>query len=128
MQKLIEFINYGWPTKKELISDYVKPYYGSAEELHVMDVLVFKANKLVVPENLRKEMITKIYYNHLGLEKCKNRAREIMYCPFMSKEIEDVILNCHLCNSYKKVQIREPLMPREVPDEPWQMVGMDLFH
>ena len=50
------------------------------------------------------------------------------YWPFISKEIEDFIESCHVCNKYKRAKIREPLMPREVPDRPWQMVGMDLFH
>ena len=128
LQMLIEFINIGWPDNKKSVPDCIKPYYGAADELNVIEGLVFKGNKIVVPKTLTKEMLKKLHYNHLGIEKCKMRAREILYWPFMTKEIEDVVESCHVCNKYKKSKIKEPLMPREVPNEPWQMVGMDLFH
>ncbi len=45
----------------------------------------------------------------------------------MSKEIEDLVSSCYACNKFKKAKAKEPLMPREIPCEPWQMIGMDLF-
>lgn len=128
LQLLIEYINNGWPINKKLIPQSVKPYFVVSEELSVIEGLIFKGNKIIVPKNLRKQMLEKIHYNHLGIEKCKNRAREIMYWPFMSKEIEDFVESCNLCNKYKKAKTKEPLMPREVPNGPWQMLGVDLFH
>lgn len=127
MQTLIKYINEGWPKDKKNICGIVKPYYGIANELSIIDGLIFKSDKLVVPKNLRSEMLNLIHYNHFGIEKCKARAREILYWPFMSKEIADMVSNCYVCCKYKKAKVKEPLMPREVPHEPWQMVGLDLF-
>ncbi|KAL7291719.1 hypothetical protein TKK_0014507 [Trichogramma kaykai] len=125
---LIEYINVGWPKEKKLIPQSIMPYRAIADELSVIDGLVYKCNKLVVPMKLRNEMLNLIHYNHLGIEKCKARAREILYWSFMNKQIEETIANCHVCNKYKKCKSSEPLMPRSIPNEPWQVVGMDLFH
>lgn len=93
-----------------------------------MDYVVFKGNNSVVSKKLRSEMLNLIHFNHQGVGKCKTKAREIMYWPLMNKEIEDIVLSCHICDKYKKSKVREPLMPRNAPHGPWQMMGMDLFH
>ena len=80
----------------------IKQYYNSADELTIIQGLIFKGMKLVVPKSLRPEMLKKIHYNHLGMEKCKSRAREILYWPLMNKEIEDMISSCYICAKYRK--------------------------
>ena len=77
MQLLIEYIEKSLPFQKSLLPDLIKPYYTFSDELTVINGLIFKCNRLVVPKALRKEMLSKIHYHHLGIEKCKNGAREV---------------------------------------------------
>ena len=42
------------------------------------DGLIFKGNRAVIPLLLRTEMLEKIHESHLGMEKCKARARAVM--------------------------------------------------
>lgn len=73
-------------------------------------------------------MLKLIDINHFGLEKCKNRARKILFWPNMLKELEDMIKNCSTClqlqenHSFKKLQLRE------VPNGLWEVLGVDLFY
>ena len=69
----------------------------------------------------------KVHSSHQGIEGCSCRAREVFYWPRMNAELEDFILKCDVCNSYKPEQPREPLMPHEIPSRPWQKVGTDLL-
>lgn len=46
----------------------------------------------------------------------------------MNNDISNMIDNCHICNKYKKLRGKDPLLLREVPDGPWQTLGIDLFH
>lgn len=112
------YINEGWPNQKSLVPSIIKQYYNSADELTIIQGLIFKGMKLVVPERLRPAMLKKIHYNHLGMEQCRSRAREILYWPLMNKEIEDMVSSCNICAKYRKGNNREYLMPREVPEGP----------
>ena len=42
-------------------------------------------------------MMEIIHGTHLGIVKCKQRARETLYWPGMSAQIEDKVKNCTMC-------------------------------
>ncbi|XP_035230367.1 uncharacterized protein LOC118202312 [Stegodyphus dumicola] len=45
----------------------------------------------------------------------------------MNKQIEDKISKCPMCNENQNKNIREPMIPNEVPNLPWYKVATDLF-
>lgn len=64
----------------------------------------------------------------MGIVKCKERARDILFWPGMAKQIEEVVQKCAVCNKHKNNNSREPLIPYPVPSRAWSKVGIDLFH
>lgn len=72
-------------------------------------------------------MLGKIHEGHLGEEKCKRRACEVMYWPKMNQDIRQTTASCEICLTYRPQQQAEPLMPHVVPDRPFYKVGVDLF-
>ena len=124
---LAKFINDGWPNNKKDVPDKIKQNYNYANELSVINGLIFKSNRLVVPKSLRKNMLELIHYNHLGREKCKSRAREILFWPMINKEIEDMVSNCTVCMKFRKSNSNEELINRDLPDGPWETLGVDIF-
>ncbi|XP_014670610.1 PREDICTED: uncharacterized protein K02A2.6-like [Priapulus caudatus] len=80
-----------------------------------------------MPREMRKEMLNTVHECHLGMEKCKARARNTIYWPGMSSAIKIFISRCKTCNRFKKRQQKEPLIPHDLPDRPWKKLGMDLF-
>lgn len=73
-------------------------------------------------------MLTRIHEGHLGIEKCKRRARETVFWPGMNKDIENMIRRCETCQKYRNKQTKESMVVDETPTAPWYKVGMDLFH
>ena len=63
----------------------------------------------------------------MGIEKCKQRAKDLVYWPGMLSQIEDVVSNCSVCNTYRQSNTKEPMIPHNVPIRPWSQVGADLF-
>jgi transposase InsO family protein len=49
------------------------------------------------------------------MEKCLNRARDCLFWPGITEQIQD------------KVKVKEPLIPHQVPDRPWQILAADMF-
>lgn len=120
LRLLKKYITEGWPESKSNLPGNIKQCYNYASELTIMDDLIFKSAKILVPKSLRKEMLKIVHYNHLGIEKYKNRAREVLFWPGMCKEIEDLVQNCVPCLKYRRANSKETLINREVPEGPWQ--------
>ena len=76
---------------------------------------------------MKTEMITKIHEGHLGIEKSKRRAREVLYWPSLNTDIDNAIQSCAICQTYQYRQPKEPMMPHPKPSGPWEKVGTDLF-
>ena len=54
-------------------------------------------------------MLSKIHSSHLGIGKCKRRARDVLFWPGMNQQVTDMISKCNTCNTYRNAQAREPL-------------------
>ena len=76
---------------------------------------------------MRPEMLRQIHKNHLGITKCRQRAREVLFWPGMSVDVEQMVTNCSVCADFAKKQPTEPLRPTVPPSFPWQKIGTDLF-
>ena len=72
-------------------------------------------------------MLKLIHSLHLGIEKCKRQARDVLYWPRMSSQIENLISSCTTCATHQRRNQREPLLQHSVPDCPWAKVGADIF-
>ena len=114
-------------TKSDLTED-IKPYFGIRDEITEMNGILMKGERVIVPSSLRKEMKARIHEGHLGIEKCKARARETMFWPGINGEMTEMVQQCSACLATTVYQQKEPLTSHEVPAKPWQKVGADLFH
>uniref|UniRef100_A0AAQ5XUM9 Gypsy retrotransposon integrase-like protein 1 n=1 Tax=Amphiprion ocellaris TaxID=80972 RepID=A0AAQ5XUM9_AMPOC len=81
MKELKSTIQKGWPENKKDCPVKIQDYWNCRPELTVVDDIVLKGSKFVIPSSLRKQMLRRIHEGHLGEVKCKRRAREVMYWP-----------------------------------------------
>ena len=88
---------------------------------------MFKGEKVIIPKGMQSEMLQAIHSSHLGKEKCKRRARDVLYWPGMNSQIESVVSSCETCNTYQRANTKEPLHPHPVPKRSWERVGVDLY-
>ncbi|XP_048054388.1 uncharacterized protein K02A2.6-like [Megalobrama amblycephala] len=121
LQIVIKLLNEGW--KKEACSRY----YNIRTELSVVEGLLLRQNRIVIPQALRKEMLRRLHEGHLGAEKCKRRARTAIYWPGINADIDRMVSTCDTCLSHRAKQQKEPMIITDTPSEPWQKIGTDLF-
>ena len=93
-----------------------------------MDGILFKGEKIVVPESLKQSMLSLIHEVHLGVQKSLYGARQSLFWPGMTQEVKGMVENCPTCLKYRRKQQKEPLMPFQVSELPWQRIAADLFH
>ncbi|KAL9983139.1 hypothetical protein ACROYT_G005271 [Oculina patagonica] len=127
VKKLKTTVKSGWLEKKSQVDPELPEYWNIKEEISVCADLIMRSDKLIVPISLRDEMLRVIHSSHLGIEKCKRRARDILFLPGMNQQIADVVSKCNTCNMYRNSQAKEPLKSHELPERPWQKIAVDLF-
>ena len=109
LQKVSSLCHTGWPRGAKNVPIDVRKYWNIRDELHVVDGIVFKIDCIVVPASLRQSMLVLIHESHLVMNKCKNRARSLLYWPGMTNDIEDMISNCTVCCKFKNSRPKEPI-------------------
>ncbi|KAL5491281.1 hypothetical protein EMCRGX_G016538 [Ephydatia muelleri] len=124
-QKVIQYCQEGWPDKS-LVKGEWKQFFHVASELSVEDGLLLRGNRIVIPMALRAPVLNRLHEGHLGINKCRDRARESVWWPGLNRELEVKISMCTKCIKSHS-QKPEPLMMSKLPDLPWQKVATDLF-
>ena len=125
--ELTKIISNGWPAEKKDCSESVKPYWISRADLTTVSGLVLRGAQIVIPKSMRKDMPERIHEGDLGIVKCKGRARNSCYWPNMNTHIEDTVKRCKICRKEQPSKEVEELQPYEIPVNPWQKIGTDLF-
>ena len=125
--KVIKFCQEGWPEKKNLQPD-IRPYWNARSELTVdQSNLLLHGKRLVIPKSLQKQTLGKIHSGHQGVQRCRLRANTSVWWPGLSHELENMVKQCHSCARDHNPR-KEPMIPPELPQYPWQKIGTDLFH
>ncbi|CAI6377683.1 unnamed protein product [Macrosiphum euphorbiae] len=126
LNKIIEYYYQGWPNRKH-IDKSVQLYYNLRNEIIIENGIIYVADKIVIPTKLRPLILKLLHESHLGLNKTKLRAKQIIYWPGMFNEIEQFINNCNTCNKFQNSNKKSPLIPHEVPNYPYEKVGADIL-
>ncbi|XP_030854482.1 uncharacterized protein K02A2.6-like [Strongylocentrotus purpuratus] len=105
LQELLGIIRDGWPETKQQCPVRVREYWNIRSELSEADGIIFKGSKIVVPTTMRRFMLNKIHEGHLGIEKCKKRAREVIYWPRINTDITEMVLSCTSCLMSRPKQV-----------------------
>ncbi|XP_052809638.1 uncharacterized protein K02A2.6-like [Mya arenaria] len=128
MQALKRTIVQGWPDSRSDCLELVHEFFNHRDELSVADDLIFRGQTLIIPKSLRQHMIEQVHLGHMGTDKSLQRAKDVMFWPGMSKQINDFVLNCKICLSRRNSNQKEPMTTHDIPKGPWQEVATDLFH
>ena len=128
LSALKEVVYNGWPTTLRELPSLIRPYWTFREELSIEDSLIFKGHRIVVPQALQGEILSKLHTSHQGIEKTKLRARSSVFWRNLKIDIEEMTKPCTICQELQPKQAREPLIQTEVPPRPWHTVGTDIFY
>ena len=101
------------------------------EELMIEDSIVLKGTWIVIPTKKCEGILKLVHEGHLGLNKCKLRAKDTVYWPGLNDQLEKLILNCELCLKYSHSKCKQKpsiSLAQEIPLHPWSKLATDIFH
>lgn len=126
-QDLIEVITSGWPKNKTDLNVSLQQFWNYRDELSHNDGIIVKSEKIFIPQAMRIRVLGDIHKAHFGIEKSIRRARQTVFWPQMNKNIIDTISKCVTCQVHQPSKQKKPLLNKEVPTLPFEIVALDLF-
>ncbi len=117
----------GWPESHKKCPPAIAAYWNHRDEISETNGILLKGEKIIVPHSLRAKMLSHIHTGHFGIEKCKQRARDVLFWPGMGKEIKALVESCSICQERRNSTQKEPMISHPIPEQPWQVIATDLF-
>ena len=120
---LFQFCKEGWPSK---LHGPDKQFKSCPAKLSIHNGLLLRGTRIVIPQSMRTEILQKLHLGHQGITRCRERAKQSVWWPGISKQIEETVQKCLICCQHL-TQRAEPLLPTVFPDYPWQKLLIDYY-
>lgn len=118
-------IQNGFPKSRNDLSPIVRVFWPMREELYCLEGVTVKANKILIPRQLRAEVLESLHAAHQGINGMLANARQRLFWPGLDASIRQTRSQCRICNTIAPSQPREPLMSPADPEFPFQQVVVD---
>nr|XP_018914208.1 PREDICTED: uncharacterized protein K02A2.6-like [Bemisia tabaci] len=107
--------------------EFLLPYFNVRDELAINDGVLFYKNRLIIPSKLQATYVKLLHGEaHLGISKVIERAKLICYWPKFVSDIENYVKSCAVCNKFQRKNVKEPLLPHQIPEIPFHKLGADI--
>ena len=95
--------------------------------LSIESGLITCGNRIIVPKEMRPEMLQYVHEGHQGKERCLLRERNTVFWSKMTYNVQQLIEKCIICQEHGKSQ---PIIgtTQELPPFPWHTLVTDMFY
>lgn len=108
-------------------------YHKIWRELCVIDGIIHKGNKIVIPDgefypgsgNIRTWVLDIAHEGHQGCTTMKRYLRSTAWFPGIDRAIDTKVSECLACQASTKTHHRDPLIPSKPPSRPWEKLSAD---
>ena len=81
----------GWPRSYNDVPKEAQPYYSFRDELTVVNDIILRGQRFVIPESLQSYYTIQLHKGHPGIDATKRRANECMYWNKMYTQLEEAV-------------------------------------
>ena len=127
MAKLVELVIGGFPNSITDLPIPLQPYWNQRDKLSVVDGVIMREHRVVIPPTLRKEVSDSLHSAHQGVTGMGNRARASVFWPGISTSIQDTRELCTPCDRMAPSQPFQTPVPPTVPTMPFEAIAADYF-
>ena len=100
LKTLRQYIQDGFPANRSDCAESVQAYFGFREELAIVNGLIVKGHRVMIPSQLRNEVLKLLHSSHMGIVETKDRARTSFFWPSINRDIESHLIRmlplCHI--------------------------------
>ena len=109
---LAEYIQNGFPNSHHDLPPNVRQFWTMREQLYCLENVSIKENKILIPKQLRAEVLKPLHSAHQGVNGMMANARQRFFWPGLDASIRQTRAQCRTCNMIALSQPKEPVKPR----------------
>eukprot|EP00117_Sycon_ciliatum_P041979 scpid19977/ scgid1158/ Retrotransposable element Tf2 155 kDa protein type 1 len=123
LREVHRYVQQGWP--KSCPRAELQQYFQRRNELSVSNECLLWGNRVIIPPDHRKAVLTELHEGHPGMVRMKALARSILWWPGLDGDIADAVKACLGCQSVQSEPAAAPVHRWSMPDRAWQRVHVD---
>lgn len=104
---VMEAVANGWKTATN--SEIVQHYKKRHDNLSTVDETLLLGGRVIIPKTMQSEILAALHKDHPGIRRMKQLAREYVYWPKISNDIEHLVRQCDACALTQRMPIKVPL-------------------
>lgn len=108
-------------------SKHLQPYECHAKHLRLLGALIFKEDRVILPQRLREKAIKLAHQGHVGAASMKRILRNHFWWPGINGHVQKYLDACETCLRLSSKNAPLPLTSRELPQGPWEILQIDFF-
>ncbi|CAG2236573.1 unnamed protein product [Mytilus edulis] len=101
-----------------------KQYLTVKQELSSIGHIVLRGTRLIIPTELRNQILKLGHEGHPGIVLMKQRLRSKVWWPNMDKSIEEYCKSCYGA-SLSNPEKPEPMIRTSLPSKQWEQISVD---
>ena len=101
LTRLSRYINTGFPCDKKNLSTDLQEFWNYRDTLSIKNGLITCENRIIVPKEMRADMLQYIHEGHQGKERCLLWARNTVFWPKIMYDFQELIEMYHLPRAWK---------------------------
>ena len=127
MMNLLHTIQSGFRGNKKFFPKHLRSFYRFRNDLYTVDGIVIYKKRIVVPANLRSEILDNLHSAHQGVTSMISRAEHSVFWPGITSDIKTTREKCTHCNIMAPSQPSAPPTEPLLPEYPFQAICSDYF-
>ena len=121
---MIKIVKHGnWTSYKQ--DPRYKPFFMVRDELSIVDKMVVKGSRIVIPRCLQDRMVKLAHQGHQGIVRTKASHRSCCWFPGINKETELAVRRCIPSQVVKPYNVKAPARMSQLLELPWQKIAVD---
>ena len=127
LTRLKGYISRGFPCDKKNLWTDLHEFWPHKEMLSIESGLITCGNRIIVPKEMRPEMLQYVHEGHQGKKRCLLRVRNTVFWPKMTYNAKQLIEKCIICQEHGKSQ---PIIgtTQELPPFTWHTFTTNMFY
>ena len=115
LQHLKNMIITGWLSTKDKLHSDLRPYWSYRDDLAVIDGVIMKGRQIIIPAELKQQVLNQLHPNHMGIQKTKLPTCKSIYWVNINTDNEKHIKSCNTCLEFQHMQPKEKIIHHDIP-------------
>lgn len=125
LAEVIKFVENDWP---ENLQGSFKDFASLRTDLEVVQNCLLYQDRVVIPTSLKNGILKLLHANHIGITKMKHLARQTVFWPGLSTDIEHFVKSCEACIKMGIVPAKPPHSKWIPTTRPFSRIHADFFY